>query len=389
LACVVALDTTEAQLAGVERRGRRRGYGRSAKRALARDPTLACKVQKPTKGANKGVWVPGAAQSKVLMTRILAQLRGKTTVKRQGNAVIKIRQLTLIRKFKGLSRPNSKQDPFLVQESGVDYVARSMSRTKEGCTMLKTLDALWIADTYNQSPGIGAKYSPVTKMLFVNLNLTKTLTPRACTTSEKRKDCFLESAHQNCWCKKFSSKGSSKGDTTGDEFLAAAASFSAAYQRGKLENKGTKVQIGESDEVQSRRRSRRRSRSRRKGRRKGNSRRRSRTALQKKNAIAQSKCKRSCIRYDVAKKCEASKGRTQGTMEDELAALSYMKLKTRLLQNGFSKQQVDACPGKPTLMHLWRTAQQQQQPAASTSMQTLDGLMLDTNDGLKTECAIL
>ena len=53
-------------------------------------------------------------------------------------------------------------------------------------------------------------------------------------------------------------------------------------------------------------------------------------------------------------------------MEDELAALSYMKLKTRLLQNGFSKQQVDACPGKPTLMHLWRTAQQQQ-PAASTN----------------------
>jgi len=262
------------------------------------------------------------------MTRILAQLRGTTTVKRQGNAVVKIRELTLIRKFKGLSRPNRKQDPFLVQASGVDHIGKSMSRTKEGCTMLKTLDALWLADKHNQPLWHGAKYSRVTKMLFVNLKLTKTLTPRACTTSEKRKDCFLESAHQNCWCKKLSSKGSSK-------FLAAAASFSAAYQRGELENKETKVQIGESDEVQSRRRSRRRSRSRRKGRRKGNSRRRSRTALQKKNAIAQSKCKRSCIRYDVAKKCEASKGRTQG------------------------------------------------------STQTLDGLMLDTDDGFKTECAIL
>ena len=253
LACVVALDTTEAQLAGVEKRGRRRGYGRSAKRALARDPTLACKVQKPTKGVNKGVWVPGAAQSKVLMTRILAQLRGKTTVKRQGNAVIKIRQLTLIRKFKGLSRPNSKQDPFLVSQSGIDYVAKSMTTTKEGCTMLKTLNALWLADKYNQPPGNGVKYSPVTKMLFVNLKLTKTLTPRACTTSEKL-------ASKRKACKKSS----------------------------------------------------------------------------KKNLLhLQSKCKPSCIRYNVAKKCEANKGRTQG------------------------------------------------------KSQTLERLMLDSNDGFKTECAIL
>jgi len=341
LACVVALDTTEAQLAGVERRGRRRGYGRSAKRALALDPTIACRISKPTKGYYKGIYRPKFTKTmlrdypwkvddrnNLMMQRVLERLQGKTTVKRRNGVVVKIREVTLIRKFKGLSKPNRKQDHFLV--NGIDYVAKSMSKSPQGCKMLQTLEVLWTTDDHGRLSqlGIGAKYSPVTKMLWVNLKLTKTLTPRACTTSEKRKDCFLESAHQNCWCKKLSSKGSSK-------FLAAAASFSAAYQRGELENKETKVQIGESDEVQSRRRSRRRSRSRRKGRRKGNSRRRSRTALQKKNAIAQSKCKRSCIRYDVAKKCEASKGRTQG------------------------------------------------------STQTLDGLMLDTDDGFKTECAIL
>ena len=63
-------------------------------------------------------------------------------------------------------------------------------------------------------------------------------------------------------------------------------------------------------------------------------------------------------------------------MEAELVALSYMKLKAWLLQHGLSKQHVDACPDKHTLMHLWRTTpqhqlqprtlqQQQQQPRTS------------------------
>ena len=41
-------------------------------------------------------------------------------------------------------------------------------------------------------------------------------------------------------------------------------------------------------------------------------------------------------------------------------ALSYMKLKAWLLQHGLSKQHVDACPDKHTLMHLWQTTPKQQ-----------------------------